>query len=283
VRDRLPRFLPWLELGLAIALGLVLYLPLHRKDLAEIAWIVAAIVGVARIGYTVEMRNELQPMHRLVEALGIRKGSDAQLHELVTLHDQIASPDLQLLRDDVMRRAITSLQPLAHELTSELLPPSHYYEWLVHMLDGVSKGTRVRAVTTMLESEWDDSAPERKFLDANVRAAKRGATVQRLFIIPADRVDEFQQREVARIHSQRKLPKLTGLVLTREALIALDDDLVNRLGEGFIVFGERAALIDVTVPPNQARGQITVSQPRIGALVRAFEQATLHSEPIPRH
>ncbi len=280
MKNRLRRVVPWLELLVALGVGLVLYLPLDRKDLAEIAWVTAAIVGVARIAYLADMRHELEPVHDLVVAMGLRSGSDTRLYELTQLHDRISAPELQLLRDDVLSRASASLQPLADDLTSEPLEPSLYYEWLNRMLSHAKQGTRIRAVTTMLESEWDESPPEQHFLKANIDAAKRGVQVERLFIVPEQRLSRFGSTDVARVHALRGSKRLIGSFITRETLAAVDDELLSRLGAGFIAFGSSAALIDLTVPPDPARGQVTMSVRRLTSLLRAFDQAGLHSTPL---
>lgn len=278
--DRLTRFHPWLELILGLGLGLVLYLPLNRTDLGEVAWVVAAIVSVGRLGHAIDIRQRLAPMQQLVSALGLREESDGELRGLIHLHDKIAAPELQLVRDDILRKTSSALKPLAYDMTSEPLPPSSYYEWLSRMLTAAQKGDAIRAVSTMLESEWDDSPPEARFLRENIAAAKRGVDVERLFVVPEARVSEFRKREVARIHSQARLSRLRGIVVTVEALQLVDHDLLHRLGEGFIAFGMTAALIDVTVPPDQARGRVTVNLARIADLVRSFEQAKIHSTPL---
>jgi hypothetical protein len=279
MRSALEKTQPWLEAGLGIALGLVLYLPLGRHDLGEIAWIVASITGVARIGYTIEMRRALEPVRGLTSALGLRDGADERLRKLILLHDRINSPELQVLRDDILADSASRLEPLAHQLTSALLTPAEYYEWLTRMFARAVRGTRVCAVTTMLESEWDESAAEQRYLSENVAAAKRGVTVERLFVVPAARSDQFFHLNVAKAHSNNR-NGLLGFFITFEALEALDAELLQTLGEGFVVFGARAALIDIMVPPGQARGQVTVNPDRIARMLRAFEQAKMHSSPV---
>lgn len=277
MRGRLPKVLPWLEVAFGAALGLVLYLPLHQGDLAGVCWVLTVIIGIARLGFVVDLRRELNPVHLLVQAFELRDNSDSGLRELIKLYDKISAPELQILRDDFLRKACAELIPMAQEMTSPPLAPSHYYEWLSQMMQEAKRGTVVRAVSTMLESEWDESPSERRYLEENVKATKRGAVIERLFIVPKSRIDDFFAREVASTHSSKQLPRLKGYFITTETLGSIDGDLLKRLGEGFVAFGHSAALIDITVPPDQARGLISVNPTRIGDLVHSFEQAKLHS------
>ena len=133
----------------------------------------------------------------------------------------------------------------------------------------------------MMSCEWDDSEVEQRFVELNQCAAERGVTLRRVFVVKdADR-DYLESNEAISWHFGRS--NVSGYVMVHENLKRQDPKLLKKLGDGFIAFDRRVALIDLHSVDGSARGIVTMSSQEISSLYNSFEQLCLLAKLVQGH
>jgi hypothetical protein len=130
----------------------------------------------------------------------------------------------------------------------------------------------------MYDAEWDNSPEEQEFLTANVEAANRGATVERVFILSYDQLDQCLANPAIQRH-MGEVPGLRAFFVTREYLRSRDPELLERAGAGFFKIGKRVALVDMFSQDEKARGFVTMEQSRLQDLEQTFNRLKILSSP----
>jgi hypothetical protein len=149
------------------------------------------------------------------------------------------------------------------------------------MIERSEPGSQIWAVSMMLESEWNDSPPERRFLKANTEAAERGVQIDRIFVIPEAHIAPALSANVGiRSHLERGGDNLRGSVVKREYLEQHDSLLLKELGDGLIAFDETVALIDSS-SEGEIRGKATMNPSELRRLRRLFDNLKVHSVDLP--
>jgi hypothetical protein len=200
------------------------------------------------------------PVEKLAEIINLTEDCDVdELRNVVRWYARVDEHEFRQLRDQVVRTARDRLEQLATAKRSHDLPRGEYYDWLLRMLDAARPGSRIAAVSSMMDTEWDDSASERAFVQKTVAAAERGVDVERVFVMRKEIVPEALQRPPIRAHASGEGPEyLRGWLLEREVLRSQDSKLADEVGAGFIMFDERVALIDLDSPEGGPRGYVTL-------------------------
>ena len=62
---------PWIEPVLSVVIGIILYFPLNRRDLAEITWIIGFLLAFGSLATARRLREELNAVRKLSEILDI--------------------------------------------------------------------------------------------------------------------------------------------------------------------------------------------------------------------
>jgi hypothetical protein len=271
----------WIEAGLALVLGLALFL-LNKKDLAQVTWVIGAFQSFGRLAYAKTLASELEPVRKLAEVVDLSASSEVdEIRNLVRLYTNITEPEFANVKELVVQDAIKRLRKLAYEKTSDDLASGEYYAWLLPKIDALGRGDEIWAVSMMLDSEWDDSVSEQRFLDANINAARRGVTVNRIFVVPEAIIPELAANKGIRAHLARvRGVGLNGFIVRREFLQQRDPRLLQQLGEGLIAFGARVAVIDATSPEGLIRGRVTMNSTEIAVLRRMFDALRSHADEL---
>lgn len=270
----------WIETVLAFVLGAVLF-ALEAKDLANITWILGLFLSVGRLNFSRSLEEELGPVVKLSEIVDLdRKCSVAAIQRLLNLYLQISEPEFRKVKDGVVSEANERLLRLVHEKTSDELPTGEYYAWLLPILEETKAGTQVWAVSMMLDSEWDDSPAERRFLEGNLNAARRGAFVERIFVLPKAILKEaLIQNDGVRSHLENASDHMRAFMVEREFLEVRDSDLLSQLGDGLIAFDDRVALVDAAAD-GQIRGRLTMNPSEIARLRKIYENLKLNAREL---
>jgi len=283
-QKRRGRWLPWIELLVAVGGGAVLTFALKKTEFGVLAWVLASMLlgDLLAVQFRHEEEREAtaEQFAALEEKAADREGRIVarfapveKLAEIVNLTEDCAVDDLRnvirwyervdeqtiliQLRDQIVRTARDRLEQLATSKRSHDLPRGEYYDWLLPMIDGAQ--ARISAVSSMMSTEWDDSASERAFVAKTLAAAERGVRIERVFVMPKDIVTEALQMAPIRAHGEGEAPEnLHGWLLEREALKRQDSKLSDEVGAGFIMFDDRVALIDIDSPEGGPRGYVTL-------------------------
>lgn len=270
----------WVEALATFLIGIVLYFPLDNKDLAKITWAIGAILTVSRLAHERKLEKELEPVRKLTEVTDLtQECSVDELRNLQRVYLTITEPEFRPVKDLIVADSLDALMRLANDKISEPLAAGEFYRWLLPMIDKAGSGSRIRALSVMMQTEWDDSPTERRFLESSMAAALRGVTTDRVFVIDESKVPDALKNPAIRVHAQEEEPaNFRGHLVGRSYLQRQDANLYARLGDGFIAFDQRVALVDIASPDGLARGQVVMGSAELGRLLRLHEQLLLHSE-----
>jgi hypothetical protein len=270
----------WVEVILAAILGLVLRL-MGEEQLGHLTWIVGLFLGLSRLTTVRIIRQELATVHKLAKVVDVSKDSAVtSIRDLLALYLQIVEPEFKIVKDGVISDASEKLLALAHEKTSGELATGEYYNWLLPFIERSLPGSRIWAVSMMLDSEWDDSPAERRFLKANIEAAERGVEVDRVFVVPQEIIGPaLLANPGINAHLKRGGKDLKGSLVVRDWLVAHDSALLRDLGDGLIAFDKRVALIDFA-KEGEIRGRLTMNEAEITRLMRLFQNLKVHSRDL---
>lgn len=267
--------LPWVEPAVAAAIGILLYFPLQRRDLADIAWILGVLLSFNSVAVTRRLREELDAVHRLAQVVDLTQETRiSEVSRILRLYLAIQESEFRSLKNEIIEQCADQLSHLAND-KAIVAGGSEYYIWLRDMMRGAGRHEHIRAVSVMAESEWTDIPAEKAYLDENIAAAGRGVRIERVFVTSKIRLSDSSNLQVLRQHLGHANDGLKAYIVWEEDLAARDPSLRKDVGEGFVLFGDRAALIDVTVPPTTASGRITLHQPDLERCRKLFDRIML--------
>lgn len=146
------------------------------------------------------------------------------------------------------------------------------------MLSSSSEDERIRVVATMDEALWATCPAQKKYLEANVRAAQRGTRLDRIFVTTRERLKDPARQTIVNTHIENGYLGIVPYIVWQEDLEKHDPELLRQIGFGFIVFGDRVALIDASIPPAEMRGVVTMSRGQIRSLRRIFDRLMRHAQ-----
>ena len=280
-------WIPLLELIIPGIIGLVFYWPLQNPLVADVTWIAGLLLMLNRITGVHQARDALKRveilMARMANIVDLRQECNVDiLGKILDAYLNITEPEFENVKESVLSVALERLNRLRHNKRSDKLATSEYYEWLLPILESVTKGQTIKAVSCMFNAEWDDSPPEQRFIKGNENAAKAGATVERIFIMDSSLVaDALQNMAVAKhTRESRVTTKLIGHYVDRSKLEQAEPDLWREVGHGFIVFDSHVALIDDFDEAGHVRGMVTMNEGEIKGLEQVFQRLKVHAKPL---
>jgi hypothetical protein len=297
------RKLPWIEaIGTALSAGF-LYFVLHKSELAEFFAVAGSLLTLGRLAYAAELERLTSTIersildlrasleHSITDLRGpldrIREHFDlsSQAHfdmfrDMLQTYSKIIEPEFSKVKDNILSDARSRLMDLANDKKSLILPTTTYYGWLLPMLKNAMPPEGIWALSMMREPEWDDSQPERDFIDFSKGASDRGVPIDRIFVVGRAAVSSALENPAIKFHLHSSKPaNLRGYVVEDEVVKASDEELYAILGDGFIAFGERVALVDV-FSGKSARGYVTMNPVQIARLRDVYDRLRILAEPL---
>lgn len=276
------RSIPRLEAIISLLAGGVIAL-FVEPSLGAVVWAVGAIVTLAEARHELKLDERLERVDGLATAFDLSHSTKVpEIQNLISNYLAVAEPELARIKDAVIAGARDDLLRLATDKSSGELPSGEYYSWLLPMLERIPSGGSIRALSMMMDCEWDDSEPERRFIQANVDAAQRGVSIQRVFVAPASiMVRAIEDIPALRPQLAYEDPRqLAGYFVGREYLETHDPKLLAKLGDGFIDLDGRVALVDLHSVDGSARGEVTMLQAKLSQLRDIHDQLLLHARLI---
>jgi hypothetical protein len=267
---------PFSELIISAAIGLIIFGIDRSASESLLTLTFGLVLSVSRQAFSATISRKLIPLSRLTEWLDInRRAKLPKFHDIIQIYMEILEPDFLWLKEMIIAETAAHLQQLATQKRSRELATGEYYRWLYSMLEQERQGGEIWAVSTMNTLEWDQSATEQKFVEQNKAAVERGVALRRAFIVR--RADESKLQSNPSVAWQ--LEKTRGLeahIVIREELERNDAVLLRQIGDGFIAFNRRAAMIDVFSNDGSARGYVSMNEQEIATLRFRFEQLLTH-------
>lgn len=284
-RGSLIRQLPWIEATGTLGGALFFYFVLHKAELAEFFAILGGIVTLSRLSHAADLEREFAAIRRPLIHLEQQIDLASHTHftvfrEILEVYSKITETEFAKVKDDILKDARARLLRLANDKKSEVLTTTTYYGWLLPMLARSAPPSRIWALSLMREPEWDDTQPERTFIEQSRKAAERGVQIDRVFVVPRANASAMLTIPAVVLHRDSEDPThLRGYVVEEEVLKRDDADLHSKLGDGFIVFDDRVALVDVFSGAS-VRGYVTMSPVEIGHLKDVFERLRILAEDL---
>lgn len=132
-----------------------------------------------------------------------------------------------------------------------------------------SKGDEIWAVSKMFKNEWEDTLEIRQFMKDQITAAKRGAVINRIFIIPNCKYSS--EEEVYKFHIVNE--GINGYVVDYNSLKENEPELFDMFGDGVTAYNEELLIFDKADGNNAtARGIFITEGKQISALRVGFEK-----------
>ena len=205
------------------------------------------------------------------------------LKNLAEAYLSITEPEFAKVKDVIIADTFNILTNLKNNKRSEKLTTSEYYEWLLPIINGCVKGDKIKAVSCMFNSEWDDSPAEQQFIESNINAAKIGTTVERLFLFDPKLYNEIIQIPAIVFHTKEEQETygLNGYYINKDKLEMHEPiSLMDTVGHGFIIINSRVALIDTFDSEGKVRGVVTMNQSDIKNLESTYNRLKHYSRPL---
>jgi hypothetical protein len=277
----LARRIPKLELAVTLVLGMVAA-TLTSLQLGVVTWAVGILLTVNQLKIGQRLDAGLARVDKLADVVDLSDHCDVEgLRHLIEEYAKVPEREFAAPKEEVLAAAREELVRLRTEKSSAVLSTGAYYRWLLDMLDETKRPQRVYALSLMMSCEWDDSPVEFRFIEANIRAAQRGVKIDRIFVMPKAQLPFARQNRAVRSHFSDELPKgLRGHFVDADRLRVADRALYERLGDGFIAFDDRVALVDLHSTDGSARGRVTMRSATLREITRTFEELLVHSESL---
>jgi hypothetical protein len=270
---------PWIEAALSVFTGLVLLI-FGKTDLAQVTWIIGIALSFTRYAFSKKLEEEMSSVRNLASIIDLERQIrvDSFL-EMVRVYLEISEPEFRTVKDGIVKEASDRLSTLAREKTSEELATGEYFTWLFDELRSTVAGSRIWAISMMLEIEWLESQVEQTFLDLQLTAAGKGVDVERIFVVRRKDIPQLLSNKYIKAQFEKAGKRLRPLVVEREYLETHDPTLLSQLGDGLMGIDARVVLIDISSPTGY-RGRVTMNPSSIASLQRMYTNLRSNARPM---
>lgn len=255
--------------------------PFNDQKTSLVIAVIGVLFGIGRYGIMEVLKEERKSQElaiadkfKTVEQLAkfvdlSRSASFSKLREINECYSKIADPEFLEAKDELLSDVIAKLNSISFEKRTAELSTGAYYAYLLDLLSNVKHNEIVYAVSTGEDLEWDDSPEEEKFFNANVDITLKGGKVIRYFVFEKEDFEKAK-RANSKVSAHFKGSQLIGRFVDKENLKKKDERLYNAIGQGFLMIGQRIAVVDVF--GSQPRGYITKNTDEIDRYWKAVKQ-----------
>lgn len=228
-----------------------------------------------------ELNRETKPIRALSQYVDLTQVANYEpLSDLASRYASITEIEFAPVKKQLVEEAIDKLRRLASDKRSPTLRTGDYYNWLFTQFGQLKPKDYVHAVSLSSDEEWNDSALERNFLEANIDAGRRGVDVIRIFIIPDDRITNFVKLEPINHHTVESDTPLKGYRVRQEELQKYDPKLLKAINQGFIDFNGRVGLEDKFDQEGEVRGEVTMLPQDLKRMNDIFTKLMTMAKPL---
>lgn len=267
------------EMLIYIIIGLYFYLPLSNPDAGMIVWFVGISLVINRNITNHFDKESYKRIEERIDRIGqvIDIENEPNLELVSKVRDSylnITEPEFNRVKNEILNRTLTKLDQLKIQKCSDELSTSEYYCWLFPILENIQKEDSIKAVSCMLTAEWDNSNTEKIFIQCNLDAAKKGATVERIFIMKNCLLHSALKIDAVNKHTkeQQNNTNLKGFFVDRDKLDH-EFQLLQSIQDGFIIFesiNSKVAVIESYSEGTNIRGKVTMNENIIRELEYSF-------------
>lgn len=262
--------IPFAEAAASAVLGVIIIFIDPESPSGFVTFAIGVVLSLSRLAFTQLLDKKLAPVRRMCALIDInRRSPNSSFLHMINLYTQVLEPEFQRIKDAAIDDTIDHLRELSINRRSKELGTGAYYSWLFSMLEKQAEG-EIWAISTLNPLEWTESATEMKFVQFNKDAAARGTSLTRVFVIERHLAESLASHPSIDWHF--KTQNVTAYIVIRDEVLATDPQLLSSIGDGFIAFDTRVAMIDVFADPGSARGYVTTNPQDIQTLRRRFNE-----------
>lgn len=156
------------------------------------------------------------------------------------IHIESTKPTITKFKKQIVRNVDRKIDELRYQNRISNLPPEDSFDLSTPMLRNLQSGDEVLAVSFLEndEGEWESNILWSEYIEAHTIAAKKGVSVERIFITdPTELANALQKMVVAKKHTEEQFGEtgLKGFFLDIRTYMAYPADLKGILGQGFIL------------------------------------------------
>lgn len=268
---------PLIEVALALFFGLIFYFVLKNKTLAELTWILGPALSISRRALELHLENHFHQLTMLTSYVDfIQSDIGDSFRRIIQLYAQVSEADFREIKDGIIKNTEAKLARLAHNKCSDELNTGEYFDWLFRFLKNTRSGERIWAISMNLDIEWNESQEEETFLQLNLDAAARNVTVERIFVVSENSIEQFLENTYVKRQLEDESHNLIPRFVTKEHLEKVDKNLLKSLGEGIIAVDEHVVLVDIA--SNEGfRGIVTMNPTEIEMWSTRFRQLRVYA------
>lgn len=270
--------LPFVEAIVALVVGFLFYnfFP-DNRTLAELTWILGPALSISRLALEKTIESKFTPLNNIMQQFSlINHDTYNTLTRIIQLYSQITEPDFIAIKNNVIRDTESRLSKLAYDKKSDELKSGEYFDWLFKFLDNAKSGSNIWAISMNLSIEWNESQEEDTFLELNLKAAKKGVRVERIFVIKENDIEQMMNNEYIKKQIMCKDKNIIPLYVTKEHLEEVDKSLLEMLGNGIIAIDNQVVLVDIASEEG-FRGIVTMNSTEIQKWRECFEQLRVYA------
>lgn len=285
-------WITFIDILAVLVIALIAYFPLANPGLTNLVSLIGALIVISRFvlqslteskinQLKEEMELRLLPLEQVQNYIDLSQESHiSDIDSLLKLYSSINEKEFKAVKDAVLTDAFDKLHKLATQKMSDELTSSEYYEWLLPMLDDIPPKEHLRAVSIMNAAEWDESVAEQQFFQKHIEAAKRGVIIERVFIMNEDMLQAALSNEAVKAHTLEIENGIKGFIASRKWLEEHDAKLLEQAGHGFIIIGDRVALVDNFSSSGEVRGYVVMNNIQITRLITTFKRLLVNAKPF---
>jgi len=266
-----------LEIIINVAIGLFFYIFLSMQTVGIIIWFVGILLVLDRIIINHINQENYDKLELRIDKIGQvidlnEEYKEGIISKLCQSYSHTSDPEFTNLKNKYINNALIKINKLKDEKSSDELTTSESFDLFLPILQNVQIGESVKAVTFLLQGEWDDSPQVQEYLKSNIDAAQRGASVERIFIMDKSLLNDAIKNEAVKKHTkdQSNETKLKGYFVDRTRLKKEEPELYNASGDGFIIINLKVALIDKMYSEGKYRNIVTLNKNVIKELDETF-------------
>lgn len=270
------KFQPLIELFISAGISTALIF-WGQIDLAIFVLVLGSGLSFNRFAFTKKLEEEMVNVNKLANIINLkRKLSNTKILDFFNAYLEITESEFDQIKDKIVTDAFEELSKIAIQKTSSELSSGTFYVMLLSSIEKANPGSKISAVSMMLDIEWNGSIEENKFINATLDAARKGVTVERIFVAPFSEKSTLYSNRGIKVHYDNRNEYLIPKIVDREHLLLTDPQLITEIGDGFIAINNHIALYDIATQ-SKMRGYVTMKQSRIARLHQIFDELSIHA------
>ena len=150
---------------------------------------------------------------------------------------------------------------------TEDLDSGKFYKILDKHFNETKEGSKIWAISTMMDNEWNDSPAERKFIQSNFDAVNRGVKLERIFIFDKRKANDYKKNLYIRRYLSSN--KIVTLFVDIGELKNSYPELLKIIKDGWIGIDGKVLLVDLP-SDGTSRGYVTFNKLEIKKAKECF-------------